>query len=140
MSDLILSGPGDEPRAVTLGAVTRIRDVLVWQTNHDAGSSEDYRAHPPIDAPRFGREGDERAGPVDVGRGLIVGRLERGLADRVMDACTPAGENFSPHRQFGQRFSFIREVDTAEWTTNPYAWDGDHANLGRAAALTLGPG
>src|SRR4051795_10586538 len=123
MSDLLLSGPGNEMRTVTLGAVKRVRDVLVWQTNHGAGTTEDFHAHPPIDAPIFGREGDERAGPVDLGRGLMIGRLERDLADRVMEACTPAGVNFSPHRQFGERYSFIREVDTAEWDDSPYAWD-----------------
>jgi hypothetical protein len=28
-----------------------------------------------------------------------------------MNACTPRGHNFAPIRQFGQRYSFILDVD-----------------------------
>lgn len=40
-----------------------------------------------------------------------------------MNACSPRGHNFVPIRQFGQRFSFIRDLDPQEWESHPSAFD-----------------
>jgi hypothetical protein len=111
------SGPTD-------AAISGIRDVLICTTG--AGSVEEYKTHPPIASPLAERLGGERT-RLDLGSGLRIDRLSREEAELVMNACTPRGHYFHPIRQFGQRYSFIRDVDLGEWEHNPYRWDADDA-------------
>lgn len=57
--------------------------------------------------------------PLDLGRDVYLDKLPDRLAERVMSACEPAGENFRPVRQFGQLYTFIRRNPPAD------AWDCD---------------
>ena len=105
--------------------VERVRDVLICATdpNLELSSTDPW----PIDAPIFGREGSVNAGPVQLGRGLRVERLEKELAELVMNACSPRGHYFHPHRQFGERYSYVRDVAPSAWEGSAgYAWDPDH--------------
>ena len=43
----------------------------------------------------------------------------------MFNACTPRGHNFAPIKQFGQRYSYIRDIDVSEWQSHPYHWDRD---------------
>ncbi len=101
-----------------------MRDVIICTTaDSDAGAHE-FQKQPPVGSPLRARlEGT--ADPVELGRGLRLDRLPDGEAELVMTACTPRGHHFVPIRQFGQRFSFVREVDGSEWDRHPYAWDRD---------------
>ena len=38
-----------------------------------------------------------------------------------------AGHFFIPVRQFGQRYSFVCEVDPAIYDDHPFSWDDDHS-------------
>jgi len=106
----------DEPRALLepRGAATqpphidRIRDIIVCAAESaDPVTSDEFRAHPPVGAPRrlFPRAVPE----VDLGNGVRLLALPGEEADEIMDACTPRGANFDPVRQFSQRYSFVRE-------------------------------
>lgn len=57
--------------------------------------------------------------PFDLGRDVYLEKLPDGLAERVMSACEPAGENFRPVRQVGELYTFIRRNPPAD------AWDRD---------------
>jgi hypothetical protein len=62
---------------------------------------------------------------VSLGRGLVIDRLSDEDAELVMNACSARGHYFVPVRQFGQRYSFVREVSLEEWEKSPFAWDTD---------------
>ena len=57
--------------------------------------------------------------PFNLGRDIHLEELPDGLAERVMGACEPAGENFRPVRQFGQLYTFVRRNPPTD------AWDRD---------------
>jgi hypothetical protein len=52
-----------------------------------------------------------------------VGQLSDDDAELVMNACSERGHFFYPRRTFGQRFSFMREIDVDRSTGRPFAWD-----------------
>lgn len=82
----------DEP--TILGDHETYTDVLVIADAH---------THPALaDRPPAGRPA------VRLVPGLTLERLPRELAESVIDAATPRGRSFSPARQFGQRYSFVR--------------------------------
>ena len=104
--------------------VALMRDVIICTTGDADADVDEFREHPPVGSPLKKRmEGS--ADPVDLGRGLRLDRLPDDQAELVMNACTPRGHHFVPIRQFGQRFSFVRELDVSEWDRHPYAWDRD---------------
>ena len=106
----------------TNAPVARARDVVVCTTEGGAGSVDEARAHPPIASPIARRHGlDDQ--PVELGRGVSIGRLSDADAELVMNACTPRGHHFAPIRQFGQRYSFIREVPDDEYHRDRLRWD-----------------
>ena len=51
-----------------------------------------------------------------------------------MDACEPRGENLKPSRQFGCRYSFVRELAAEEYTRTYAHWEHDRTLV---AAFTL---
>jgi len=69
-------------------------------------------------------DGTEPAGvpAVELAPGLTLERLPYEEAEACLDASTPAGENFRPTRQFGQRYSFVRRHAPQ---TPFYEWDSD---------------
>jgi hypothetical protein len=93
-------------------SVSRIRDVLLVPTTHVEG---DYLADPPA--------GDE---PFALAGGLTLERLSSDDAELVLNACTPRGHFFIPVRQYGQRYSFVLNVDPAVYNDHPYHWDEDN--------------
>lgn len=43
---------------------------------------------------------------------------EADLAEQVIHAALPRGQNFEPVRQFGQMYSFWRDVPVREWSAD----------------------
>lgn len=79
------------------------------------GGDRDWRDHPPIGDP-----------PFELGCGLsIVERLPGDLNELVIAACDPRGHFFIPVPQFGVRQAYVRQLDLADYESEPYAWDRD---------------
>ena len=93
-------------------------------TDPSEATGDEYRANPPIGSAVEARLTGV-AGPVALGRGVLIDRISDDDAGAVMDACTPEGVGFKPIRQFGQRYSLVREVDPAEQEEHPFRWDPD---------------
>jgi hypothetical protein len=114
---------------VSQSPVVRVRDVAICLTGQSDGDVEEYRTRPPVASPILGRNPyryeEYDPGPFDLGRGLVIDRLSNEDADLVMNACMPRGHNFSPHRQFGQRYTFVRAYGPEEFAERPYRWDPD---------------
>lgn len=110
------SGPG------TGAAVVRVRDLAVIPSVFDEATAEEFDAHPPAEAS-------------DLGHGLSLVRLPHDEAELVMNASSPRGHFFIAVRQFGQRYSFVSEVDLAAYRERPYGWDGDQ-RLGACIAMS----
>lgn len=112
----------------------RVRDVIICATDPSVEySSDDLRNHLPIGLPSPVHHGVS-TDPLDLGRGVAIERLSKDKTELVMNACTPRGHYFSPIRQFGQRYSFVKEVDLEEFARNRYHWDRDNCLTN---ALTL---
>lgn len=112
------------------GAIVRVRDLIICAgdpSNHIP--IEEVYAHPPIGWDRHPGVDDERFGEtvdtMDLGRGIVIEDLDRDTVELVMNACTPRGHYFLPVRQFGQRYSFVKEVSLDELDERHYAWDTD---------------
>jgi len=117
---------GDFFGPVTDAAVVSIRDVILCPTGVGGGDADEYRAYPPVASPIRRRLEEVDPGPVWLGRNLRIDRLDEREAEIVMRACTPRGHNFAPVRQFGQRYTFILDIDPQRWETEPYRWDPDN--------------
>jgi hypothetical protein len=115
---------GDFYGPVTAAPVASIRDVILCPTGAGGGDVDDYLTNPPIGAPILRQlEQVDDPGPAQLGREMRIDRLHEGEAEMVFRACTPRGHNFSPVKQFGQRYCFVRDVAIAHWETSPYHWD-----------------
>src|SRR4051794_9414172 len=90
-----------------LGETESYTDVLVITDDH---THEDLRTSPPAGTPA-----------VELTTGLTIERLPRDLAERVIHAATPRGENYDPARQFSQLYSFVRRgpLDNHYFTFDP---------------------
>jgi len=127
--------PADLPPGAADRQIVAIRDVIVCATGEEDHSIplEEFYAHPPV-----GTDPEERfngaVAEVDLGDGIKLGRVSDDDAERIMDACGPAGQNFSPVRQFGQRYAFYVDHSVEEATENLYGFDADR--LGVALALS----
>ena len=115
---------GDFFGPVSETPVAAIRDVLICPTG-GGGDADDYTSTPPVCAPLLRRMEWKTPPPAELGRGLRIDRLNDDEAKRVFAACTPRGHHFAPIKQFGQRYSLIRDVDVAEWEDHHYNWDHD---------------
>jgi hypothetical protein len=109
----------DFPRTV------RVRDILVIPSpGHRADPQVwlDYRA---VDA------------AVDLGGGVILERLsDDDVAEEVIHASFPRGLHHEAIRQFGQLYSFWREVPEDEWADQSFFnWDPAH-HLSQAVAIS----
>jgi hypothetical protein len=114
----------------TQAPIVRVRDLVICAgdpSNHIP--IEEVYAHPPIGWDRHPGVDDERFGEtvdtIDLGRGIAIEDLDRDTVELVMNACTPRGHYFVPVRQFGQRYSFVKEVPLNELDERHYAWDTD---------------
>lgn len=92
--------------------VAGARDVIVVPTTHVEG---DY-----IDQEPAGEDA------VQLGERLTLERLSHEEVELVMNACMPRGHYFIAVRQYGQRYSFVRQVDDAALVDRPFGWDDDH--------------
>ena len=112
------------------GAIVRVRDLIVCagDPSLDVPIEEVY-AHPPIGWDGHPGVDDERfsetVDTIDLGGGIVIEELDRDTAELVMNACTPRGHYFVPVRQFGQRYSFVKEVSLDELEERHFAWDTD---------------
>lgn len=99
------------------------RDVLIVTTSHEAGTFEEFKAHPPAGEPA-----------VELGRGIAIERLPQDEAEAYMDACEPRGMDPPAARQFGQRYALVRHnAPDADQLT----WDPDGAILAAVALSRL---
>lgn len=107
--------------------MARVRDLIVCATDaSDKVPIEEVYKHPPIGEEHYpGLDDDlgEWVERVELGGGITVEELDQDLAELVMNACTPRGHYFVPVRQFGQRYSFVKEVPLEEWEERHFAWD-----------------
>lgn len=107
------------------GEVVRVRDVLLIPgsagANPDGVDLSELAMFPTLDI----EQGRRDAEPIDLGRGLSLTRLDGDEAEIVLTACSSRGHYFVPVRQFGQMYSFVREVDLAEIDDARWAWDRD---------------
>jgi hypothetical protein len=116
----------------TQAPIVRVRDLIicVGDPSIDVPIEEVY-AHPPIGWDRHPGVDDQRFGEtvdtIDLGRGIVIEELDRDTAELVMNACTPRGHYFVPVRQFGQRYSFVKEVPLDELEQRHFAWDTEGA-------------
>jgi hypothetical protein len=114
----------------TQAPIVRVRDLIicVGDPSLDVPIEEVY-AHPPIGWDRHPGVDDERFGEtvhaIDLGKGIVIEDLDSDTAELVMNACTPRGHYFVPVRQFGQRYSFVKEVSLDELEQRHFAWDTD---------------
>ena len=105
--------------------MVRVRDVLVIPSpGHRANPEECMEYH-------------EVEGPVDLGNGVMLERLrDDDVAEQVIHASTPRGLNHEPMRQFGQLYSFWREIPEGEWNgQGMYDWDTTQA-IGEAIVIS----
>lgn len=119
------------------GDIVRVRDVLV--ITGTPGADLEGVAHTELATfPTWDlREGRTDPPPIDLGRGLVLASLDQGEAERVLTACSPRGHYFVPVRQFGQMYSFVREVDPAELDDGRWAWDPERVVRGALAMSRL---
>jgi hypothetical protein len=115
---------------LTQAPIVRVRDLIVCAGDpSNKVPIEEVYAHPPIGWDRRRGEDDERFGEIvdtiDLGGGIAIERLDRDTTELVMNACTPRGHYFLPVRQFGQRYSLVKEVSLDELDDRHYAWDTD---------------
>ena len=90
-----------------IGGTESYTDILVITDDH---THEDLDMHPPAGAPA-----------VELAAGLTIEKIPNDLAERVIHAATPRGENFDPARQFSQLYSFVRRgpLDDDYFTFDP---------------------
>jgi hypothetical protein len=98
------SAPTDAP-------VVTIRDVLVVPTTHVEG---DYPGD--LEQPA----GDQAVALAD---GMTLEDLPTEDSALVMNACTQRGHYFLSVRQFGARYTFVRQVDPAVYEDERFGWD-----------------
>ncbi|MGH3041083.1 MAG: hypothetical protein ACRDNG_04985 [Gaiellaceae bacterium] len=105
-----------------------VRDILIVPTNPDPAAAEDpvWEAHSPV-----AWEG----GAFDLGGGITIQTIDNDEAEALMDASGPAGEHYRATRQWGQFYSFVREIGAAEYEETEDGFDaGNH--LGETVALS----
>lgn len=117
------TGPG-AARPPGDGDIVRVRDVLLIPgrpgTDLDDVEPAELATFPTFDLVH----GRQDAEPIDLGRGLVLTQLED--AERVITACSSRGHYFVPVRQFGQMYSFVREIDLTEIEDARWTWDSEN--------------
>ena len=111
------AGADDAPHLV------RVRDVLVVPSPGHRADEQEWLDHEAVRA------------STDLGNGVFIEWLEQALVEEVMDASTARGLHFTATRQFGQLYSFWRDVPEAEYDGEEFAWDTSAA-IGEVIALS----
>jgi hypothetical protein len=116
--------------------VARVRDVVICPTVDTDVSTQEFIAHPSVASPPFLRLDEKATKPVELGRGVVIDRLTDEDVQLVFNACTPRGHYFAPIRQFGQRYSFVHELDPDEpearrFAVDPFGWLADALQMSR---------
>lgn len=94
--------------------IQRVRDVLVVPSPGHRANEQDWHDNPPV------------GNAVDLGNGVLLERLrgdDSELPEQVMDASTARGLDFEATRQFGQLYSFWRDVPEDEHEERLFTWD-----------------
>jgi hypothetical protein len=97
-----------------LPRVVAVRDVLVVPSPGHQADPQEWLDYPAVE------------GPADLGNGVFLERLrgDEDLAEQVIHASVPRGLNFEATRQFGQLYSFWRDVPDEEIDgSSLFAWD-----------------
>jgi hypothetical protein len=117
------------------GEALRVRDVILCANGPEQIHDGEFEAHPPVGmTPRLLIE--DAVPVVDLGEGITLTQLDDDEAERVLNACSPRGHNFDPVRQFGQRYSFVRERVISDYRLSPFAFDEDGGLLRDALMLS----
>src|SRR5712691_5032118 len=99
--------------------IVLVRDVLVVPSPGHRANEQEWLDTPPVED------------AVDLGNGVFVERLrgdDSDLPDQVMDASSARGLNFEAVRQFGQLYSFWREIPREKWDgPQMHSWDTTQA-------------
>jgi hypothetical protein len=101
----------------------RLTDFLLCATSDTEATFEEYQENRPV-GNRF--EDPSIPSEVDLGIGVLLKRLESDTADRLMDACSLRGENYKPTRQFGQYYTYVREIAIPDGEFPDMNWDPDN--------------
>jgi hypothetical protein len=102
----------------------RVRDILVVASPGHRANEQEWMDYPALDV------------AVDLGNGVFLERLSADdLAEQVIEASVARGLNFEATRQFGQMYSFWREIPAAEYGVHPHGWD-QTAAITEAIALS----
>jgi hypothetical protein len=101
----------------------RVCDVLVVPSPGHRADEQEWMKYEAVRA------------PVDLGNGVVIESLEHAMAEEVMDASMARGLNFEATRQFGQLYSFWRDVPESEYEAEPLVWDSSSA-ISEAIALS----
>jgi hypothetical protein len=64
--------------------------------------------------------------PVTIAEDIALERLSNDESELVMNACMPRGHYFIAVRQYGQRYCFVRSVESGSLDDSRYGWDVDH--------------
>ena len=125
----------DPPPEFSSRQIVRVRDVIVCAAELDETVSDaEWHQHPPVGIERDLFE--NAATSVSLGEEITLTCLPTEEAEAIMDACEPRGRNFDPARQFGQRYTFVRERSIEDETgAGPAQFDEDR-KLQDALALS----
>lgn len=111
------------------GRPERVRDVLLVPIGHvegDADLGREFGAHPPAGL-RYADNGRlVDPGPADLGRGLMLGDLDREECSLVVNACSQRGHFFYPCHAEGIRYAFWRDVTSQAFNASGVvtsSWD-----------------
>src|SRR4249920_2656234 len=113
-------GGWDEPESPR---ITRVRDLLVIPSPGHRAQPQEWLDNPPVEE------------AVDLGNGVFVERLRDpndDVAEQVIHASIPRGLHHDPTRQFGQMYSFWRDVPETERRSSPAAPMGSVPGTARA--------
>jgi len=102
-------------KAPTDAPVARIRDVVVIPTTLVEGG--------------YSREEEQPAGrpPAELAEEMTLEVLPSEESELLMNACSQRGHYFLGVRQFGARYTFVREVDPAVYEGDrAFGWDDDN--------------
>ncbi len=113
----------DEPK---FPEIALVRDLLVIPSPGHLADPDEWMEHRAVD------------GPVDLGNGVMLERLRADdLAEQVIHASLPRGLNHEPTRQFGQLYSFWREISAEEWQADLQHMDNWDPSQALSEAVVL---
>jgi hypothetical protein len=114
---------GDDPG---FPEIALVRDVLAIPSPGHVADPDEWMEHRAVD------------GPVDLGNGVMLERLRADdIAEQVIHASLPRGLRHEPTRQFGQLYSFWREIPAEEWQADLQHMDNWDPSQALSEAVVL---